>query len=183
MPEYTNAPHTFVKDGVFYFVRRVPRDLAHHYRTSKISHSLRTRSPSVAAARATRAAQRLDEYWYRLRLANADLPGKHLLRLGMVPAPVVQGPGVTKGKAKAAVAPEPEEGMRLSEAVAVYLRLKGRGRPVTFRRSAERSCGYVIDVCGDKPIGAYVKADANAFRDALVAKGVKRRAIRTPFPG
>jgi hypothetical protein len=47
--------------------------------------------------------------------------------------------------------------VKLSEAVAIYLRLKGQGRPVTFHRAAERSCGYVIDVCGDRDITAYPK--------------------------
>ncbi|MGR3452710.1 DUF6538 domain-containing protein [Pseudooceanicola sp.] len=31
-----------MKDGVYYFVRRVPKDLLHHYTSSKISFSLRT---------------------------------------------------------------------------------------------------------------------------------------------
>ncbi len=54
----------------------------------------------------------------------------------------------------------------LSEAVDIYLQQKGKGRPVTFHRAAERACGYVIDACGDKQLDAYTKADANAFRDA-----------------
>ncbi|WP_370631215.1 DUF6538 domain-containing protein, partial [Mameliella sp. CS4] len=44
MAENKTAPHSFVKDGVFYFVRRVPKDLKQHYTSSKISYSLRTRS-------------------------------------------------------------------------------------------------------------------------------------------
>jgi len=47
--------------------------------------------------------------------------------------------------------------VKLSEAVAIYLRLKGGNRPVTFSRAAERSCGYVIDVCGDKDLLSYTK--------------------------
>ncbi|WP_371419724.1 DUF6538 domain-containing protein [Ruegeria sp. THAF33] len=59
--ENKTAPHSFVKDGVFYFVRIVPKDLKQLYTWSKISHILRTRSASVTALRATRAAQYLDE--------------------------------------------------------------------------------------------------------------------------
>ncbi len=62
MAENKTAPPSFVKDGVFYFVRRVPKDLKPHYTSLKISYSLRTISASVAASRATRAAQQLDEY-------------------------------------------------------------------------------------------------------------------------
>ncbi|KUJ78103.1 hypothetical protein AVO45_09090 [Ruegeria marisrubri] len=88
MLETKTAPFTFVKQGVFYFSRRVPSDLSHHYTASRISFSLRTRSAVVARSRAQRAAQQLDEHWYHLRVQDIDLPGKHLLRLGAV-APAI----------------------------------------------------------------------------------------------
>ena len=69
----------------------------------------------------------------------------------------------------------------LSEAVGIYLQLKGKGRPVTFHRAAERSCGYVIDACGDKHLEAYTKADANAFRDALIARGLAGSSMTRVF--
>ncbi len=59
----------------------------------------------------------------------------------------------------------------------IYQRLKGHGRPVTFLRAAERACGYVIDACGDKHLDAYTKADANAFRDKLIASGLAGSSI------
>lgn len=71
--------------------------------------------------------------------------------------------------------------VKLSEAVSIYLRLKGKGRPITFQRSAERSCGYVIDVCGDKGIAAHTKADANAFRDDLLKRGLTGSSITRIF--
>ncbi len=69
----------------------------------------------------------------------------------------------------------------LTEAVAIYLRLKGLGRPATFHRAAERSCGYVIDACGDKDLTSYTKTDANAFRDALLARGLTGSSITRIF--
>lgn len=39
MAENSPAPYTFVKDGVFYFVRRVACDLKRHYTSSKIAFS------------------------------------------------------------------------------------------------------------------------------------------------
>jgi hypothetical protein len=81
MAETKTAPHSFVKDGVFYFVRRVPKDLQNNYTSTKISFSLRTRSANVAATRAVRAAQSLDESWYFLRVNDCDLPVKHMLNL------------------------------------------------------------------------------------------------------
>ncbi|WP_174819009.1 hypothetical protein [Ruegeria atlantica] len=37
MLENKTVPFSFVKAGVFYFTRRVPKDLDHHYTTRKIS--------------------------------------------------------------------------------------------------------------------------------------------------
>lgn len=167
-----SVPFSFTKNGIYYFERRVPRDLRKHYSASKISYSLRTRSSSIASSRATRAAQQLDEYWYHLRIRDVDLPGKHLLRMAQ------NGNAVP---ARVAVAVAETVSVKLSEAVAIYLKLKGQGRPVTFHRAAERSCGYVIDVCGDKDITAYTKADANAFRDDLIKRGLAGSSITRVF--
>ncbi|MBF5078584.1 MULTISPECIES: DUF6538 domain-containing protein [Paracoccus] len=172
MAVYKLAPHTFIKEGVFYFVRRIPVELQKHYTSNKIAYSLRTRSVAVAAARAVRAASQLDEYWFHLRAQDSELPGKHMLRLNM---------------SKQAASPQPDEPsltnnqLKLSECVATYIRLKGCGKPETFRRAAERSCGYVIDVCGDKGLSDYTRKDANAFRDALVARGMAGSSITRIF--
>lgn len=172
MPETKSAAFTFVKQGVFYFTRRVPSDLSRHYTSPRIAFSLRTRSAPVARSRALRAAQQLDEHWYHLRIKDTELPGKHMLRIGasQQPAPLVP----TQQDAST-------DTVTLSEAVAIYLRLKGKGRPITFHRGAERSCGYVIDVCRDKPITSYTRADANAFRDALVARELAGSSITRVF--
>jgi integrase len=161
--------YTYRKDGVFYFQRRIPKDLLEHYSSPKIAFSLRTKSHPVALSRAAKAAERLDEHWYHLRATRGDLPGRHLLRQ----APVQTKPATTMQSAIIA----PEGTPRLSEAVTLYLLLKGRGRPVTFHRGAVRSCGYVIDVCGDKPLTDYTRAEANKFRDALLQRGLTGSSI------
>lgn len=86
MVETKTAPFTFVEQGIYYFSRRVPSDLSHHYSASRIIYARRTRSVAVAALRAGRAAQQLDEHWYPLRFRDVDLPGKHLLRMAAHPA-------------------------------------------------------------------------------------------------
>ena len=63
------------------------------------------------------------------------------------------------------------EGPTLIYALGVYLDLKGNGKSKSFRQSAERACGYVIDNCGNKPLAAYTRQDALVFRDWLVAWG------------
>ncbi|WP_276719239.1 DUF6538 domain-containing protein [Pseudooceanicola nitratireducens] len=172
MPETISCPFTFVKDGVFYFTRRIPKELLEHYSSPRIAYSLRTRSARIAEARARRAADQLDEYWYHLRSQRTELPGKHMLRqmitVGVGATPLMSPPASTSA-------------VQLSEAVGVYLRQKGRGKSKTFHRAAERACGYVIDVCGDRPLDAYTKSDANAFRDALIARGLAGSSITRVF--
>ncbi len=47
MSETISRPFTFVKDGVFYFTRRIPKELRGHYTSPRIAYSLRTKSPTV----------------------------------------------------------------------------------------------------------------------------------------
>lgn len=170
MSETISPSFTFNKDGVYYFSRRIPFELICHYTSPRIAFSLRTKSARVAEARARKAADQLDEYWFHLRSQDRRLPGKHMLRLG-----------ATGGQAANTFSTTSEASVLLSEAVSIYLNMKGQGRPVTFHRAAERSCGYVIDACGDRYLEAYTKADANAFRDALIRRGLAGSSITRVF--
>ncbi|MCZ4262396.1 hypothetical protein O4G76_16260 [Limimaricola sp. G21655-S1] len=60
--------------------------------------------------------------------------------------------------------------MSLSDAVVVYLRLRGGGKGITHQ-AAERACGYLTDTCG-MLLTDYTALDAHAFRDALSARGM-----------
>jgi integrase len=169
---YDNSvPFSFTKNGIYYFERRVPSDLRKHYEAPKIAYSLRTKSALVAISRSSRAAQQLDEYWYHLRIKDCSLPGKHRLRMQL---------SVTETRADA-VSASAYASVKLSEAVAIYLKLKGQNRPATFQRAAERSCGYVIDVCGDKDLLSYAKSDATSFRDAMIERGLTGSSITRIF--
>jgi len=171
MSETISPTFTFVKDGVFYFSRRIPKELLRHYSSARIAYSLRTRSGKVAEARARKAADQLDEYWFHLRTQDAQLPGKHMLRMGTAG---IAGSSPTSHVSSSSF-------VFLSEAVDFYLQQKGKGRPVTFHRAAERACGYVIDACGDKYLDVYTKADANKFRDALIARGLAGSSLTRVF--
>lgn len=172
MSETISRPFTFVKDGVFYFTRRIPNELKRHYTSPRIAYSLRTRSPRIAEARARRAADQLDEYWYHLRSQDTQLPGMHMLRMQKAVGADTSGP---------LPVPVSSSSVLLSEAVGIYLTQKGKGKSVTFHRAAERACGYVIDACGDKHLDAYTKKDANAFRDSLIARGLAGTSMTRVF--
>ena len=158
-------PYTFLKDGIWYFSRRVPADLRRHYRTGRIAYSLRTKSIRDARVRAMSDATKLERHWHILRISSDDLQGKHLL------VDAVQEP-----LAEASI-----DDHSFKAAVAVYLRLKDNDRPPTFEAAVRRSCGYLIDCCGMKNLHNYVQSDATKFRDYLFAKGLNGASVARIF--
>ena len=62
-----SVTYIYQKRDVYYFSRRVPKDLEAYYRSSKITLSLRTKSSKVAKAKSTSLASQLDEEWLTLR--------------------------------------------------------------------------------------------------------------------
>ena len=68
------------RNGLFYFVRRVPSDVRRYYRSPKIRQSLRTKSMRIAARSAASINQRLEDYWLGLRLQQIDIPAISLVR-------------------------------------------------------------------------------------------------------
>lgn len=165
--------YIFIKNGVYYFERRVPRDLLDHYSCRKICYSLRTRSPRVAVAAAERAAAQLDDYWYHLRVQSHIIPGQHLLKVKLPQQMHLSLPPAEVSSKIRCVC--------LSEAVGIYLNLKDTNRTISFRRSVERSCAYVIDLVGDKQFNRYSKADANHLRDHLFARGLAASSVTRIF--
>ena len=158
-------PYTFLKDGIWYFSRRVPAELRRHYRTGRIAYSLRTKSIRDARVRAMSDATKLERHWHILRISSDDLPGKHLLA-GAVPEPLAEASS---------------DDHSFKAAVAVYLRLKGNDRPPTFEAAIRRSCGYLIDCCGMKDLKDYLRSDATKFRDYLFAKGLNGASVARIF--
>ena len=95
-----------------------------------------------------------------LRLSKIDVPAVHLLRDKTVTPSTTQS---------------------LSEALELYLRLKGTGKDKVFRRGAERNIGSVIQVLGDRPLDAYSSADAALYRDYLLNKGLTTNSVKRNF--
>lgn len=164
------VPFTFNRDGYYYFSRRVPTDLVEHYVYPRVVQSLRTKKPSVARTRSIVLAAKLDEHWSYLRLAHADLPARHLLKQHSQYRPTSSSPDSAAGVS-----------MSLSEALNVYVSLKGANKGKTFQAAAERACGYLVDACGLKDLNEYTRADALAFRDALVARGLAGSSVSRVF--
>ena len=65
-------------------------------------------------------------------------------------------------------------GFKLSEALDLYLRLRGGGKDKVFVRTANRNIGYVIKLLGDRSLSSYNSKEAGEFRDFLIDKGMSK---------
>jgi integrase len=72
-------------------------------------------------------------------------------------------------------------GPTLTDALHIYLSLKGKGQDPVFSRTATRNIQNVIDVLGDRPVSAYTSSDAATFRDSLFARGLSSSSVKRMF--
>ena len=117
-------------------------------------------------------AAKLDAYWTQMRLAKSQVWGLSLIRDG-VDVPAVKSLNVmSEGTFK---------GPTLLDALGVYLEQKGNGKAKSFRQSAERACGYVIENCGNKPLAAYtrVMSELTTFPD--IVPNISYSAMPSPI--
>ncbi|MDB9833374.1 tyrosine-type recombinase/integrase [Planktomarina temperata] len=164
-----SIPHTFIRNGYYYFSRRVPADLQGHYSYHRIVQGLRTTSPQKAKVQASITAAKLEAYWSQMRLAKSDVIGLSLVR-------------DSSSSSQEVASNQPQTNCpSLLDALEVYLEQKGKGRPKTFRVAAERSCNYLIGLSGNKPLSHYTRQDALQFRDWLMARGLTGSSITRNF--
>ena len=153
-----DVKHLCQRDGVFYFVRRVPVDVLPYYSSNRISISLKTKSASAAIRASKSINQRLEDYWLGLRLQNMDIPAIQVVRNNDNPQ---------------------DNTILLSQACEFYLRLKGVGKNKVFIRTANRNTQYVTKLLGDRPISSYSSNEAAKFRDWCIGQGI---VIKTDHP-
>ena len=66
--------YVYNREGIYYFVRRIPTDLGQFYSAPRISFSLKTKSLATALRHAKSVRQKLEDYWLGLRLQRIDIP-------------------------------------------------------------------------------------------------------------
>ena len=147
------ANYVLYLDGVYYYVRRVPHDLAPHYDVKGLCFSLKTKSASAAICASESINQRLEDYWLGLRLQNIEIPAIQVVK-----------------SSDSSV----DDGLLLSEACDLYLLLKGVGEDKVFVRTANRNTYYVTKLLGDRPIPSYSTNEAAQFRDWWVTVNARR---------
>ena len=79
MHKYENQ-YIRCRDGIYYFVRRVPCDLRDIYTSDRISMSLKTKLITTARRFAKSIDQRLEDYWMGIRLQKLDIPAIQLVQ-------------------------------------------------------------------------------------------------------
>ena len=163
------VPYTFVRSGYFYYTRRVPKDLTGHYSSTRIVKSLRTKCFRRAKLQANQISANLEKYWSHLRLTASEVP--EMSKMSIVDM-------IKDEKQRNKTAKDIPD---LKQALAIYLELKGRGRPKSFEAAATRTYGYVVQVAGNKSLDQYSRSDALQFRDWLVAKGLTGSSVTRNF--
>ena len=154
------ANHVLYRDGVYYYVRRVPYDLTSYYDVKRLCFSLKTKSASAAVRASKSINQRLEDYWLGLRLQNMDIPAIQVVKSSDTHV---------------------NDTLRLSEACELYLRLKGVGKDKVFIRTANRNTGYVTKLLGDRPISSYSSNEAAQFRDWCIGQGMGIKTVKRVF--
>ena len=152
--------HVMIRDGIYYYVRHIPHDLAPIYSVTRLCFSLKTKSLRAATRTSKSVTQRLEDYWLGLRLQNMDIPAIQVVR--------------TSDDANNAT-------LYLSEACELYLRLKGVGKDKVFTRTANRNTQYVTKLLGDRPISSYSSNEASQFRDWCIEKGMGMKTVKRVF--
>ncbi|MDA0900392.1 MAG: tyrosine-type recombinase/integrase [Proteobacteria bacterium] len=152
--------HVMNRDGVYYYVRHIPYDLVAYYDVKRLCFSLKTKSASAAVRASKSINQRLEDYWLDLRLQNMDIPAIQVVK-----------------SSDSAV----DDGLLLSEACELYLRLKGVGKDKVFIRTANRNTSYVTKLLGDRPISSYSSNEAAQFRDWCIDSGMGIKTVKRVF--
>ena len=160
MVMHKNVPYIRCRYGIYYFVRRVPDDVKSYYSSDRISMSLRTKSNGVAIRASKSICQRLDDYWLGLRLQKIDIPAIHL---------------VSSNEEL------DDDSPNITDALDLYLRLKGQGKDKTFIRTANRNIEYIVKVLGHKNIKSYTSNESSKFRDWLIEQGMSNSTLKRVF--
>ena len=154
--------YLWLKGKTYYYNRHIPHDLREHYSSSRLVVCLKTSEKHSAKRAARYISAQLDEYWMSLRLAKFEFPNKQMI--------VLEPQNTSKSPFKT-----------LSEALGLYLRLKGIGKDKTFHRGAERNIQSVIELLGDRPLDEYSSSDAASYRDYLLKKGLTTNSVKRNF--
>lgn len=197
-----NMKHVFEKNGIYYFERRIPKDLLVEDGPKKVVKSLKTSNAKTAQERAKQFAYELDIRWAYERNPAIEMPEPTkrdaalslLKEMGVDPhiGFTWQHENEEEALSSAAHSHDPVaiEAYRIlskgvvyypADALTLYIEMKCQERGVRGLRDVERPIEYLREFCGEKPIQEYKKSDANKLRDALYDRGLRSSSIKRIF--
>ena len=152
--------HVMKRDSKYYYVRHIPNDLTQHYSVQRLCFSLKTNSDSTAIRYSKSITQRLDDYWFGIRLKNIDVPAIHQI------------------KSDSSI---DDSTPKISDALELYMKLNGVGKDKVFHRTANRNINYVIKALGNKSLKSYSSSDGAKFRDWLLDNNMSINTVKRVF--
>ena len=156
--------HFYKRNETFYFSRSIPSDLKHRFKKRKIEVSLRTKSESESKAAKSAAAlsDRLERYWDSLRMEMI-----YSRELGLKALQETKRPNGNH--------------FSLSDALALYHRLKGNGKNQLFYDISNRSICYLAECLEHDDLSNLEISDAGRFQDYLFTRGMSSSSVKKVF--
>ena len=141
-----NATYLTRRRGVhYYYTRRIPKELQQRLGKKRIVVSLKTKSRRKAIASAIVLSEKLESFWNGMKLE--EIISQHSM---ILERPTRHAASIT-----------------LSEALELYLRLKGRGKGEAFERTARRNIDQLAVLNGDASISELTSALGSNFSTAI----------------
>jgi len=159
------AKYIFTKRGVFYYSRRVPSELQPLFNKARITTCLHTRVEQKAVRAADQLSAQLDGIWAQARLEKT-LSSFRRAQIAPVTPTIAPIPLVR------------DEAVTLSDALDLYVRLKGKNKAKSFLVYTQRNMAYAIECLGDANIPELGRAAAGKFRDHLIGKGLTTVSVK-----
>ena len=158
---YIGAEYLLQRDGIFYYNRRIPDDVSAQYASKRVVFSLKTRSRSAALKSAASITGQLEKQWLHFRSEKWPIPvltnkTSHSTDTGLC-------------------------GVTLSDALDVYVRLKGGEKGIKFIHHATRSANYTIEAIGNLDLCSYDGKSRGVLRDALLERGLASSSAKRIF--
>jgi len=168
--------YIYVKRGVYYYARRVPKGLQERFQRVRVVLCLHTKDERKALNAANRISIQLETAWNNAKLdemgfGTTFLTKGNITTVSKLNIPFLTAATKTDQREQSAI-------VKLSDALQVYLHLKGKGRSKLFFTHAERNMSLAITCLGDLDITAIRRSDAGRFRDFLIKRNLSTESIR-----
>tara|TARA_B110000977_G_C11051261_1_gene482412 strand:- start:1018 stop:2166 length:1149 start_codon:yes stop_codon:yes gene_type:complete len=161
---YQKPLYLTTKRNVYYYTRRVPKNLQARFQSSRFVKCLHTKSEIKASGLSIELSSRLENIWDRMRLEVLDFKSSE-------PRSVVFGSDTFQTRSD----------FLISDGFELYLRLKANTKTDNFRKSTERNQRYLVECISNLAIEDLSPRLGADFRDYLFSKGLSSSSVRRIF--